>query len=74
VRELAETGKITVARVDDYGLTTLHGYTVADLENLVPNYGALVIITNETGGDVPAFWDGTNWRRVTDREIVVAAA
>lgn len=27
-------------------------------------------VTNESGGAVPAFSDGTNWRRVTDRAIV----
>jgi hypothetical protein len=32
--------------------------------------GAMIYVTNETGGAVPAFADGTNWRRVTDRTIV----
>jgi len=32
--------------------------------------GARAYVTNATGGAVPAFWDGTNWRRVTDRTIV----
>jgi hypothetical protein len=32
--------------------------------------GAMIYVTNETGGAVPAFSDGTNWRRVTDRAIV----
>jgi hypothetical protein len=32
--------------------------------------GAMIYVTNETGGAVPAFADGTNWRRVTDRAIV----
>lgn len=32
--------------------------------------GAMIYVTNETGGPVPAFADGTNWRRVTDRAIV----
>jgi hypothetical protein len=32
--------------------------------------GAMIFVTNETGGSVPAFADGTNWRRVTDRAIV----
>lgn len=30
----------------------------------------LIIVTDEVGGLVPAFNDGTNWRRVTDRAIV----
>jgi hypothetical protein len=32
--------------------------------------GSMIFVTNETGGAVPAFADGTNWRRVTDRAIV----
>lgn len=32
--------------------------------------GRLVFVTNEAGGPVLAFSDGTNWRRVTDRAIV----
>jgi hypothetical protein len=44
-----------------YTTTTLPSASVA---------GAMIYVTNETGGPVPAFADGTNWRRVTDREIV----
>jgi hypothetical protein len=32
--------------------------------------GFMIFVSNETGGAVPAFSDGTNWRRVTDRAIV----
>ena len=32
--------------------------------------GAMVHVSNESGGAVLAFSDGTNWRRVTDRAIV----
>lgn len=32
--------------------------------------GSLIYVTDEVGGAVPAFADGTNWRRVTDRAIV----
>lgn len=30
----------------------------------------LVSVINEVGGKVPAFSDGTDWRRVTDRAVV----
>ncbi|MBL8301619.1 MAG: hypothetical protein JNM26_02485 [Ideonella sp.] len=30
----------------------------------------LVAVTDEVDGTVPAFSDGTNWRRVTDRNVV----
>lgn len=29
-----------------------------------------IFVSDETGGAVPAFNDGTNWRRVTDRAVV----
>lgn len=32
--------------------------------------GALIYVSNEAGGAVIAFSDGTNWRRVTDRAVV----
>lgn len=45
-------------------------YTVAT----VPDAGAfvrgMIYVSDETGGAVPAFSDGTNWRRVTDRAII----
>lgn len=46
-------------------------YTVAGLPSAVElGAGALVFVTNEAGGPVPAFSDGVAWRRVTDRAIV----
>lgn len=46
-------------------------YTVAGLPSSSSRgAGALVFVTNESGGPVLAFSDGTNWRRVTDRAIV----
>lgn len=32
--------------------------------------GEIIFVSNESGGAVLAFSDGTNWRRVTDRAIV----
>jgi hypothetical protein len=52
----------------------LPSYTVAsvpasaDLPNASEAW--LIYVTDETGGAIPAFWDGTNWRRVSDRIIV----
>lgn len=46
-------------------------YTVATLPDPVTvGVGANAYVSDETGGGVPAFSDGTNWRRVTDRAIV----
>lgn len=47
----------------------LKPYTVAGLP-AVGSAGFMIFVTNEAGGAVPAFSDGTNWRRVTDRLIV----
>lgn len=30
----------------------------------------MILVSDEVGGSIPAFSDGTNWRRVTDRAIV----
>lgn len=49
----------------------LDSYTVAGAPS-ASSYGAgaMIFVTNESGGAVPAFSDGTNWRRVTDRAII----
>lgn len=48
----------------------LQEFTVAGLPAASSYAGHMVAVTNETGGYVPAFSDGTNWRRVTDRAVV----
>ncbi|HCC80376.1 MAG: hypothetical protein Tp185DCM00d2C31949971_32 [Prokaryotic dsDNA virus sp.] len=45
-------------------------YTVSALPSAPRNIGGQIFVSNESGGAVPAFSDGTNWRRVTDRAIV----
>lgn len=45
-------------------------YAVADLPDATLWTAALVYVSDETGGAVPAFSDGTDWRRVTDRVVV----
>ena len=57
------------------GIHRVRDYTVANLpaaEDFDPLNGgaALIYVSDETGGAVLAFSDGTNWRRVTDRVIV----
>ena len=44
-----------------YTVTTLPAATTA---------GGVIYVSNETGGAVIAFSDGTNWRRSTDRAVV----
>lgn len=54
------------------GLSTpliLATYTVAGLPSAAASTGAMAYCSDETGGAVPVFSDGANWRRVTDRAI-----
>ena len=44
-------------------------YTVATLPDAGGDF-RFIYVTDETGGAVPAFNDGTDWRRVTDRAVV----
>lgn len=47
----------------------LRDVTVAELAQITPGRGRMLFCTNEAGGAVPVFGDGTNWRRCTDRAI-----
>jgi hypothetical protein len=51
--------------------TDLAQFSVAGLPGASANTtGRMIYVVNEVSGAVPAFSDGTNWRRVTDRNIV----
>lgn len=49
-------------------------YTVATLPDADKwadsSFSSIVYVSDESGGAVLAFSDGTNWRRVTDRNVV----
>lgn len=47
----------------------LQTFTVATLP-AATGAKRMIYVSDETGGAVPAFNDGTNWRRVTDRAVV----
>jgi len=47
----------------------LTSYTVLTLPTVTTKPG-LIFVSDESGGAVPAFSDGTDWRRVTDRVVV----
>jgi hypothetical protein len=57
-----------LVRIASNGVVEFEEFTVATLPSVV--VGGYIMVTDETGGYVPAFSDGTNWRRVTDRAIV----
>lgn len=48
----------------------LPSYTVATVPDEATYINTMIYISDESGGAVPAFSDGTNWRRVTDRAII----
>ena len=50
--------------------TQLAQYPKASLPSASANTGNLIYVTDDVGGAVPAFSDGTNWRRVTDRNVI----
>jgi hypothetical protein len=73
VTELATTsydlGTVYVSGIFYPSQLVLPSYTVSGLPS--PGTAAqFVYVTNDAGGPVPAFSDGTNWRRVTDRAVV----
>lgn len=52
------------------GFIKPQSYTVATLPSASTYAGSMIYVSNETGGATIAFSDGTNWRRVQDRNIV----
>lgn len=48
----------------------LASYTVANVPDAEAWTGAVIYVSNESGGAVPAFSDGTDWRRFTDRAVI----
>ncbi len=45
-------------------------YTVATLPDATVATRGLIFVSDETGGATPAFNDGTNWLRTSDRAVV----
>ena len=61
----------------DYGVVETSGgpvefpqYTVAGVPSASAYTGHMIYVSNESGGSVMAFSDGTNWRRMTDRAVI----
>jgi hypothetical protein len=69
VTEEADLGSLVTAGLIYPDQFVLPSYTANALPSAAVA-GAMIYVTNEFGGPVPAFADGTNWRRVTDRAIV----
>ncbi|MBV9043944.1 MAG: DUF2793 domain-containing protein [Alphaproteobacteria bacterium] len=56
-------------KLDVDGAVRVKSYIVAALPS-ASGAGQMIYVSNESGGAVIAFSDGTNWRRVTDRAVV----
>ena len=65
----ADELRITTTAVRSTVPIQFPSYTVATLP-AATTAAQMIYVSDETGGAVPAFSDGTNWRRVTDRAIV----
>jgi hypothetical protein len=48
----------------------LASYTVAKVPAAKGNEGALIYVSNESGGKTVAFSDGAHWLRVQDRAVI----
>lgn len=48
----------------------LKPYLKAVLPDVLLYKDGIIIVTDDVGGRVQAFSDGTNWRRVTDRAVI----
>ena len=69
----ADPGKIYTIQtlLDVNGAVRVKSYTVAGLPSASgEGAGAMIFVSDETGGAVLSFSDGTDWRRVTDRAVV----
>jgi hypothetical protein len=64
-----DLGTVVITGVFYPSQLVLPSYTVSSLPTAA-TAAQFVYVTNDAGGPVPAFSDGTNWRRVTDRAVV----
>jgi hypothetical protein len=64
------SGASPVCKLDVDGAMRVKSYTVATLPSAAAGAGQMIYVSDETGGAVLAFSDGTSWRRVTDRAVV----
>lgn len=73
VEDLTSANSITLNPTDEVVSTApiaLVSKTVADLQSLPATSGSVVYCTNDSGGPTLAFYDGVNWRRVSDNQVV----
>ncbi len=57
-------------KLDVDGPVRVKGYAVAGVPSAAAAAGQIIYVSDEAGGAVLAFSDGSNWRRVTDRAVI----
>lgn len=75
VEDISSSASITLSPTNEVVSTApiaLASKTVTDLASLPATAGSIVYCSNETGGPTLAFYDGVNWRRVSDNQVVQA--
>lgn len=77
LRSPVEAASGSTAQTQTTGLTICNGtarlasYAVAGVPSAsTSGAGAMIYVSDESGGAVVAFSDGTDWRRVTDRAVI----
>ena len=63
-------GNLKVQGQIEAGMFRCAQYTVATVPSAIANVGGMIYVSNESGGATLAFSDGSNWRRVHDRESI----
>jgi hypothetical protein len=63
-------GRYPICKLDVDGAIRCKSYTVATVPSAALGAGQIIYVSDDVGGAVLAFSDGTNWRRVTDRAII----
>lgn len=63
-------GVAPLVKLDVDGPIRCKSYTVATVPSAAVAAGQQIYVSNERGGGVLAFSDGTSWRRVTDRAVI----
>ena len=64
-----DLGQLVTGGILFPSLFVLPSFTVDSLPS-AGTPGQLIFVSDESGGSIVAFADGTNWRRMTDRQIV----
>jgi len=64
-----DLGLVSTVALETPSQFVLPSFTANTLPGVNPA-GQMIYVSDEASGAVPAFSDGTNWRRVTDRNIV----